>query len=102
MTTRINKGRTGWQAETHIPLFGAKVLVIRTCKGSRGLYTSITGQKLDGGFLVWELFGDYSKRIDHTERCTEKAVRTLHEQALATKDALIADATAHYAAKATA
>lgn len=99
MTTRINKGRNGWQAETHVPLFGDKLLVIHTRKGSNGLYTSITGQKLDRGFLVWELFGDYSKRIDHPERCTEKAVRTLHEQALATKDALIADATAHYAAK---
>lgn len=101
MTTRIYKGRDGWQARTEINLNTKdRVLVITTSKGSRGLSTHSMVNTKVRGFLQWELYGDFSKSTPYPGvRCTEKTVRELHQQALDAQAAVIAEAAAHYVKK---
>lgn len=103
MQTTTFKGRDGWQAETQVPLQGRKILTIDTRKGSRGLRTSITGVTLadDGRSTTWEMFGDFSEKIDAAPgtRCTEKTVREAHAAALLHVDAVKVRAMEFYAAK---
>lgn len=99
--TRIFKGRDGWEARTEIGL-GAynRVLVITTHKTTGGVVTQATVNKLTDGMLVWEMFGDFSKRqVYKGVRCTEKTIRDLHEQALGVSDITMSEAAAHYAKK---
>lgn len=97
--TRIFKGHNGWEAKDHVELFGNKVLVVNTYKGSNGLVTHLMANTLSDGMLCWEMFGDYSQRVQHKERCTEKAVTNLHACVMANIGTFITEAKAHYAAK---
>lgn len=101
MTTRINKGREGWEAKTSVDM-GAdnRVLIISTHKTTGGMVASATVNTRDGDFLVWDMFGDFNQRTKYPgARCTEKTVRDLHQQALDVIDQTMAAAKAHYAAK---
>lgn len=102
-TTRIGKGRDGWEACTEIGMgIENRVLVISTHKTTGGVVINATVNKLTDGMLVWEMFGDYSKRTVHKGvRCTEKTIRDLHEQALSVSDLTMSAAAAHYEAKQT-
>ena len=52
------------------------------------------------GFMTTDLFGDFSRSIlKHPSRGTEKAIRTLHEQALALVPALLDEIESFYTAK---
>lgn len=49
---------------------------------------------------MWEMFGDFSKRLMHKGvRCTEKTVNELHQQALNVSDLTMSEAAAFYAKK---
>ena len=101
MTTRIQKGRDGWVAKTIIAL-GSKnrVLVISTYKTTGGVVTQQSVNTEKDGFLAWEMFGDFSKRLMHKGvRCTEKTVTDLHQQALSVSDLTMSEAAAFYAKK---
>lgn len=100
-TTRIGKGREGWEAKTTIGLGVAnRILQISTHKGSRGLVTCSSVMKSENGILTFEMFGDFSKRVPYNGvRCTEKTVRELHAQALSVSDLTMAEAAAFYVAK---
>ncbi len=108
-TTRIEKGHDGWQAKTELDLPGVTrvdhtgtcqgVLTIRTAKMSRGgLQTSASVAFRSGMFMSHLLYQDYNVAVERNDsRCTEKAIRTLHDKALAILPELIVEATAHYA-----
>lgn len=99
---RIGKGRDGWEAKSTIGLGSHnRVLIITTHKSDGGVVTQATvNTDQGGGILMWEMFGDYSKRTMHKGvRCTEKTVRELHAQALAVSDLTMSEAAAHYAKK---
>lgn len=107
MTTRINKGRDGWQAKTEIDLPGLiltdrektkqGVLTISTRKTSRGLETGISVAFRDGMFMTHRLYEDFNARYAASAaRCTEKAIRTMHDEALAKLETLKDHAYAHY------
>ena len=100
-TTRIGKGRDGWQARTEIGLgIENRVLVITTHKTTGGIVNQATVNKATDGMLVWEMFGDFSKRqVYKGVRCTEKTIRDLHQQALEVSDITMSEAAAYYAKK---
>ncbi len=106
MITSMQKGRDGWAAQTDIELEpmeqdAKRILRIQTSKARCGISTSASVWKLDGrGTMSTELYGDFRKTIAvATNRCTEKAVRTLHETALASKTEVLAQVNAHYGVK---
>lgn len=109
-TTTILKGRDGFQGDTDIPFTekGANwVIRLHTSKSSRGgIRTSATCGKTEtsgNGFsgFTFMIFGDFSKTVAQSDsRCTEKSVTLLHTAALATADAIKAQAIDFYAAKA--
>lgn len=101
-THSIGKGRDGWDARSTLGMgLHNRVLVITTHKTQGGMVTQATVNTDNGnGFLVWEMFGDFSKRTVHKGvRCTEKTVRELHAQALAVSDITMSEAAAFYAKK---
>lgn len=100
-TTRIGKGRDGWEARTEIGLgISNQVLIISTHKTTGGVVTQATVNKLTDGMLVWEMFGDFSKRqVYKGVRCTEKTIRDLHQQALGVSDITMSEAAAFYTKK---
>jgi hypothetical protein len=113
-TSRISKGRDGWEAKTIFPLpelargdRGEYALTIHTYKGNRGLVSSASISQHGAGFTVHAfgsmraLMGDYSKTVLLTPtRCTEKAVQAQHLSALAQAEAVKAEGLAYYAAQA--
>lgn len=101
-TTRITKGRDGWEAETIIGMGVAnRVLLVRTTKARGGMVNRFTVNTDKGdGFLSWDLFGDYNKRTEFAgKRCTVISVTELHARALREADQHLIDAAAHYAKK---
>lgn len=101
MNAQISKGRDGWEAKTTIDMGAdSRVLIVSTHKTTGGMVTSAMVNKRDGAFLTWDMFGDFNKRTVYKGvRCTEKAVRDLHQQALDSIEQTLAAAAAHYAAK---
>lgn len=102
MDTNISKGREGWEAKTTVDMGAAKrVLIVTTGKTNGGMVTrAVVNTDSGNGFLVWEMFGDFSARTFYKgARCTEKTVRELHQLAVDGIEQTLADARAHYAAK---
>lgn len=102
MTTRISKGRNGWEARTEIPM-GVKnrILAISTYKTTGGVVTQTTvfTDMGDGG-MSYDLFGGFSKRMVFKGlRCTERTVKELHQQALNVSNQLMSEAAAFYEKK---
>ena len=101
-STRVFKGREGWEAKTIIGMgMNNRLLVISTHKTTGGMVNTfaIFTDMGDGG-MSCELFGDYSKRtVCKGTRCTEKTVRDLHAQALSVSDLHMRDAADFYAKK---
>ena len=95
---RVSKDYRGfWRAESVFPLFGDRVLEITTRKSIDGLGTYASVAKREGSFMTFMLYQDYLKPINATpKRCTEKAVKELHAQALQSLETIRADALAHY------
>ena len=107
--TRIYKGRDGWQAKTEIDLEGVTltegdkvkqgVLTISTRKTPRGLESSASVAFRDGMFMTHRLYQDFTARMAASDvRCTEKAIRTMHDAALAKLPTIIECARKHYKA----
>lgn len=111
----LTKGRDGWKATTNIDLpdviahggrdggrEGKSVLTISTSKSRDGISTTASVGWCGDGFMTHAMglgtgCGDYYRTILKSgARCTEKAVKTMHEEALQQQDALIAEATAFY------
>jgi len=86
--------------ETTVPLEGDFVLMIYTSKIKLARYLethAVVGQQGDG-YTTTQIFHDYNKTLaKEPVRATEKAIRTQHEQVLATIDTILADVTRHYA-----
>lgn len=109
MITSMQKGRDGWNAKTDIELEpigpmepdAKRILRIETSKARAGISTCASVWKLDGrGSMSTILYGDFRKTIAvESSRCTEKSVKTLHENALASKADLLAQVNAYYGAK---
>ena len=108
--TRIYKGRDGWQAKTEIDLEGVTltegdkvkpaILTISTRKTSRGLETGCSVAFRDGMFMTHRLYEDFNARFAASDaRCTEKAIRTMHDDALAKLDTIKTAALEHYGVK---
>lgn len=112
MNTNIYKGRDGWQAKTIIELGSGTnrhgkpcsfILKITTYKTARGIVSNASGFTVVDGFeshafdLAGRGGGDFSKRVhSFPQRCTEKAVREIHNTALLYQHDLVAQAKAHY------
>ena len=100
MNTQISKGRDGWEAKTIFEMAPNRVLTISTHKTPGGIVTSAIVNTREGDFLVWDMFGDFMHRVTFQgARCTEKAVRDMHQSYLSKIDQTIANAFAHYAGK---
>lgn len=112
MHTTVEKGRNGWEAKTEIPLDGITredhtgtcpaILTIRTSKPSRGgVVTHCSVAFRSGAFMSHRLHEDYSQRYDYdpNARCTEKAIKTAHDTALADFDRIEQAARDHYAGR---
>lgn len=111
--TVIEKRKDGWHAKTLITLGpapaqehmahrgpGERVLSISTYKNSRGLGSYASVAHHYDGCVSFAIGGDYSKHLIQTqERCTEKAIRAQHAQALALAQQILDEAHAYYAAK---
>ena len=108
--TYMSKGRDGWAAKTEIPLDGVTredhtgtcpaILTIRTAKTSHGgIATNCSVAFRSGKFMSHMLYQDFSQRYayDANARCTEKAVRTSHDAALADLALIERAARDHYA-----
>ena len=106
-TTNIRKGRDGWEAKTEMPITGLTItegdkvkqgyLTIRTGKTSRGIETGATVAFRDGMFMTHRLYEDFNVRFAaRASRCTEKAIREIHADALAKLDTIMGAALAHY------
>lgn len=94
--------RNELKAKSAIPLgIERRELRIETQKRSRGLsaHASVVQVSADGLSFTWAPFSDFSESVeaDPSARCTEKAIRAMHERALAKLPALIARAAKHYA-----
>lgn len=102
--TRNMRGELSAENEFPITSMPGYLLLIGTGKGlRRGLRTYAQVQKDEGsGCRSYVMFGDFRKAVfeDPTVRATEKAVAAQHSRALQQLDALMAEATAFYAAKA--
>lgn len=100
--------RTGWRAETKIRLGVDETdaanpvrwqLDITTRKGnSAGIVSHVTVGRVERGFVTHRLYTDYSRYVFKREgKCTEKAVSTQHDEALAMLETIVADVRDHYA-----
>lgn len=105
VTTKISKGREGFEAESRIDLgFDRRVLQVTTSKQSgRGLKTYATVIQLDATdprVFSFVMFQDFSKAIacDLKARCTEANISALHAQALANIEPVLAQVRIQYAA----
>jgi hypothetical protein len=97
-TTRIFKGRSGWQMESAIELADNRQLTVLTMKRHDGrLITSASVGVHDNGFICHRVHQDFSRRlIIESVRVTEKAVGTQHQQALDNIESLLAEITEFY------
>ena len=91
-TTIAKSARNGWQAKTNIELTAPYRLSIETSKRcGGGVSTNAMVCKVDGGFLTYELCGDFSEcvELDRDARSTEKTVAAQHQVALAQLPAIL-------------
>lgn len=98
MSTTIYKDiRNNWHAETHIPLEGIQQLRISTWKTDSGDLQSFASVcKVENGYVTHMIHQDYSRRvIVNRVRCTEKAVREQHKQAIALLPKILEDIAQH-------
>ena len=111
--TVFSKGRDGWQGETSVDLGieGERntrlVLEISTTKSSRGGIESratvfAVGDHFKTHKFSFDGSGDFSKGLEcnRSVRCTEKTIRSMHEDVLVRLSAIVEVAKAHYAAQA--
>lgn len=103
-TTVTRNLRGELEAKTVIPFgYDSRELHITTHKASRGgiLASAQAWIRGDDGSLSCALFEDFNKRLLTTAvRCTEKAMRSLHAQALEDIAAVLAEAKAKHPPKA--
>lgn len=100
--TYVRKGRDGWEAKTTFNVHGNRYMQIRTSKSSRGGIDSTAScvNINSDGTLTMMLFHDYHKTLLKNDvRCTDKAIKTQHDQALLLKDALLLDVGTFYLAR---
>ena len=100
--THVYKNMRGhWTAETLLPFDGNKVLKLYTGKTSDGRITSTARVSItEAGGFIFRMFYDYGKTlISNPTRCTEKAVKEQHAQAMLMQETVLAEIAAHYAAK---
>lgn len=98
MKTMIYKDiRNQWHAETHVPLEGKQQLRISTYKTERGDLQSFASVcKVENGYVTHMVYQDYSRRvIVNRVRCTEKAVRDQHQQAIGLLPKILEDIAQH-------
>lgn len=103
----LYKDRDGWTARSRIELEphgleAGRVLDVMTYKGPRGgIWTNVRCGKVEDRCFSFMLFQDFSKTVceDRKARCTEKAVQTMHQAALAQADAIVAECVAAYTQK---
>lgn len=98
MKTTYGRLNDSWRGKTEIKLWDNYVLTITTRKDSRGIATYTYVDKHEGGFREHMLFQDYSKcwaSLAGT-RCTEKAIKTLHETSIEDVQAILFDVYIHY------
>lgn len=107
--------RSGWEGKSYIIIaegiddgmgrIGTLKLCIHTSKANGGLQTRASvsihfGTSYTHAFGLGSGLGDYSEKVIVTPtRCTEKAVREQHAQALTHAPAYFERAQAHYAAQ---
>jgi hypothetical protein len=109
MDTILSKEHIGWKAKTIINLTNDFQLKIVTTKnsGGSGIYSSATVHKYEHregdrfGSEIFRVFHDFNKRVatERMARCTESAVKKLHNQSLARIDEILAALVEHYEAK---
>ncbi len=83
--TYINKGRTGWTAETIIDLEDNKRLTITTMKRHNNrLMTTASVGRVEGMFVSHTMYQDFSKVISASDpkKVTEKSVSTQHSRVM--------------------
>lgn len=93
--------RGAWQAESRFAMQDNQMLSLTTSKRSDGKISTIASvAKRENGFLTFALYQDYWKTINISEaKATEKAVSSLHAQALADLETIKADVLGFYEAK---
>lgn len=101
MKTQTFKSQYGWKSVTVIPapdLGATRIIEILTMKRSSGkLVTTAQVQTIEGGFFVYEPFGDYNEFLTVTQtRATEKTVAAQQAQALEMLPQVIEKAVAFY------
>lgn len=103
LTTDLRKGRSGWRAETIVPLHfdieGKRAeLRLTTYKGNGTLDSYAAVQTRDGGFTTMRVFRDYHARYSRTPgRCTEKNVKLAHAEMVGDVDRIKDLAIEHHA-----
>ncbi len=111
VTVDLDKGQSGWQAETRIELGESRVLILSTRKGPFGnalsTFASVCTVKdgIQTHVLAAGPAGDFRQTVLKTcvARVTDKAVREQHERFLSASCALtdlLAQIEHHYAAQA--
>lgn len=87
-----------WLAESYFDLGEKRRLSISTKKTSAGRVQAFASvATIDGAWMTHKLFSDYARAVISEKRmATEKAVREIHEKALAIAPEIIAEAMAHY------
>lgn len=84
----MSKPASGWQATTDVKLEdtpdGERFLTFTTSKSSRcGLSTTAAVYVVKDGMSTFRLYQDFFKTLLQVDvRCTEKNVRSLHQQVL--------------------
>ena len=109
-TTIAKSKHNGWEAKTRFDIGDSRVVIITTGKHSArghaaGIAATATGYKVDRGFLSHSFVmfandgsGDFRREVlvETDKKCTEKAVATLHAQALFKVDEVLEAAREHY------
>lgn len=87
-----------WQAESSFDLGEKRRLTISTKKTSAGRVQAFASvATMDGAWATHKLFSDYARFMISEKRvATEKAIKEIHERALAMAPDIIAEAAAFY------
>lgn len=98
MKTAYGKFNDSWRGDTKIKLWDNFSLTISTRKDSRGIATYARVDKLEDGYSTHMLYQDYSKCWASLAgaRCTEKAIKALHEANLEDVKVILFDVYTHY------
>jgi len=87
-----------WKAESWFDIGEKRRLTISTKKTSAGRVQAFASvATMDGAWASHVIFQDYARAVISEKRvATEKAVKEIHEKALAMAPEIIAEAAAHY------